>query len=245
MNFGINNAQSKKEQIELLTNRVDSLNGVVNQLRFNLGQLENRNNKLMEEKILLENEKSFTERENNKLKKNILARDSSINSLKITNNERVKELSGLRDSLNRIFNSNKLVPLVKSVIFAGNYSFEFENGPTGSLKMYFDGKDEYYFYLDYVKGPPSYNMGTIEGIMKIFDNIGVFNATISDDNACKIIFVFDENGVFVKQYSDDSSCGFGANVFISEYYSKDNSENNKIIPSENASGTFMKSTNKW
>jgi hypothetical protein len=38
---------------------------------------------------------------------------------------------------------------------------------------------------------------------------------------------------------------FGANVFISEYYSKDNSENNKIIPSENASGTFMKSTNKW
>jgi hypothetical protein len=241
-------AQSKKEQIELLTNRVDSLNGEVNQLRFNLGQLENRNNKLMEEKILLENDKSFTERENNKLKKNILARDSSINSLKITNNERVKELSELRDSLNRIFNSNnKVLTLLKSSLYAGTYSFKYKNGSSGWLQLYFDGNEDYYFHLEYIIGPPSYNMGFLDGIVKIYGNTAVFNANLNDYDGeeCKIALTFDENGVFLKQYSFDFVCGFGAIGTISDYFYKDNSENNKIIPSENSSGTYIKSTNKW
>jgi len=136
------------------------------------------------------------------------------------------------------------LPLVTNSKYAGNYSFDNVNG-SGALQMYFDGKEEYYFYLEYIKGPPSYNMGTLEGIMKIYGNTGVFNASLSDETTCQITFVFDESGVFINQLSDDFACGFGGNVIISNKFFKEDSENKKITPNENSSGTYTRSTNKW
>jgi hypothetical protein len=231
-------AQSKKEQIERLTFQVDSLNGVVNQLNTTISEAK-------KEKLKLAEEKKRLEKDNSMVKNDLTDRESKINSLNTTLQKKEKEASALKDSLRQVYTKNKVLPLLKSALHDGTYSFEYDNGPAGSLQMYFDGKEDYYFYLDYVKGPPSYNMGTLEGTMKIYGNIGVFNASLNEDDLCKIIFVFDEYGVFIKQYSDDVFCGFGGNVVITQYFFKDNSENKRIKPSENSSGTYTKSTNNW
>ncbi|MFN5910646.1 MAG: hypothetical protein ACK45H_04840 [Bacteroidota bacterium] len=231
-------SQSKKEQIERLTFQVDSLNGVVNQQNATISEAQ-------KEKLKLAEEKKRLEKDNSVVKNDLTDRESTIKNLNATLQKKEKETNALRDSLRQVYTKNKVLPMLKSAIYAGNYSFEYDNGPAGSLQMYFDGKEDYYFYLDYVKGPPSYNMGTLEGIMKIYGNRGVFNASINEGDTCKIIFDFDENGVFIKQYSDDTACGFGHNVFISEYYIKDYSENNRIQPSENGSGIYTESTNQW
>lgn len=238
-------SQSKKELIEQLTFQIDSLNGVINQQENSLLKVESQNNQLVEEKSNLEKQKASAEKDIAGLKNILNERDSTIKSLYTTLQIKEKETTLLSDSLRLLHSYNLVLPMVKSQIFAGEYSFEYDNGAAGSLQMYFDGKEDYYFYLDYVKGPPSYNMGSLEGVMKIYGNIGVFNASLYDSDLCKIIFLFDENAVFIKQYTDDTACGFGHNVFISEYYIKDNTENKRIQPSENSSGTYTNSTNKW
>ena len=231
-------SQSKKEQIERLSFQIDSLTEIVNQLNANLIQLKNEKNQFTEEIVKLK-------KDNLSINKDLLDRESSLETMKSTHLKKVQETNLLKDSFQIIYDNNKIIPLLKSATYAGSYSFEYEKGPTGSLHLYFDGNEDYYFYLDFVKGPPSFNMGTLEGIMKIYGNTGVFTSSIYGGDLCKIFFVFDENGVFIKQYSDDSACGFGGNVIIQEYYIKIDSENTRIQPSENASGSFIKSTNKW
>jgi hypothetical protein len=238
-------SQSKKELIEQLTFQIDSLNAVIKKQNDNIFQLQTERNQLVEDKSLIEKQKASAENDNASLKNILNERDSTIKSLNTTLQNKEKETYVLKDSLQLLYSNNAVLPILKSATYAGKYSFEYDNGAAGSLQMYFDGKEDYYFYLDYVKGSPSYNMGTLEGIMKIYGNIGVFNASLYDSDVCKIIFLFDENGVFIKQYTDDLSCGFGNNVFISEYYIKDNDENRQIQPSENSSGTYINSTNKW
>jgi hypothetical protein len=84
-------------------------------------------------------------------------------------------------------------------------------------------------------------MGNLEGIMKVYGNIGVFAAKMYDVDFCKVVFVFDDNGVHVKQYTSDSDCGFGGNVYINQYYYQNKSENLPLPTStknSNRSGTY-------
>ena len=230
--------QSKKEQINILTIKVDSLNRVLSQLNSNITQLQNQKNQLSDEKNLFV-------KENSSLINNLNERESTITNLNVSLLKKENEITSLKDSLDLVYSNNQLLPLIKSSTYAGEYSFEYEDGPTGFLQLYFDGKEDYYFLLEYVKGPPSYNMGTLEGIMKVYGNIGVFDAQMYGQDACKIAFVFDSNGVFIRQYPEGEECGFGGNVYITQHYYKNNSDNNSIQPSVNSSGTFTKSTNRW
>jgi hypothetical protein len=229
--------QSKKEQIINLTLKVDSLKAIVSQLNANLSQLQNQQNKLYDDNNLLV-------RENSSAKNNLNERESTITNLNASLLKKENEITGLKDSLDLVYSNNQILPLIKSSTYAGEYSFEFEDGPAGFLQLYFDGKEDYYFLLEYVKGPPSYNMGTLEGIMKIYGNIGVFAAKMYDVDFCKVVFVFDDNGVHVKQYTSDSDCGFGGNVYINQYYYQNNTENKPVPQTENSSGKYTKSTNK-
>ena len=230
--------QSKKEQINILTIKVDSLNRVLSQLNSNITQLQNQKNQLSDEKNLFV-------KENSSLINNLNERESTITNLNVSLLKKENEITGLKDSLDLVYSNNQILPLIKSSTYAGEYSFEYKDGPTGFLQLYFDGKEDYYFLLEYVKGPPSYNMGTLEGIMKVYGNIGVFAANMYDVDFCKVVFVFDDNGVHVEQYTSDSDCGFGGNVYINQYYYQNNTENKPIPQTENSSGTYTKSTNRW
>lgn len=226
--------QSRKEQIEHLTFQVDSLNIIVNQLNVNISQLQIQRNEWADEKKRLD-------KDNSSLKKSLNEQESAIKSLNLMIQQKEINKKILKDSLQMLKNNNILMPLLKTATFAGSYSFQYDDGPFGSLQMYFDGKEDYYFSLDYTKGPPSYNAGELQGIIKIFGNIGVFNARLYDEDSCKIIFIFDDYGVYVRQLSE---CPFGYNVTIREFYLRDEWENKLIESSEYSSG-FIRSTNRW
>lgn len=158
------------------------------------------------------------------------------------------------DSIKSIMANNKCLSLNTTTFYAGNYYYDsqIKEGPNGSLNIYADGKGNNYFSIDYVKGEPSYNMGTLSGVIRIYNNIGVFTATLqtneesdsgsSDINkdVCIIEFNFDENGVNITQRSFDIECWFGGNVNVGGYYYKTDSEN-KVQDFKD----FFQSTDDW
>jgi hypothetical protein len=237
-------AQSKKEQIAELSQKLDSIANVLNTYTKLLKEKDSILMELNVQKSKTEHALKTVTQEKEKLIKENNAQKQSLEKLNEENGRKEANLKALKmkmDSISLKTESSLIFPQTTTDTYAGSYSFEYENGPQGSLDLYFKN-GLYYFNLEYVKGPPSYNMGTLTGQMKLFGNHGVLSAKLYDEAECKIVFLFDDYGVHVKQQTSDSDCGFGFGVIINEYYFKDTSENNPIDLSE---GELIKSTNRW
>ncbi len=224
--------QSKKEQIEILNKRIDSLNQIL---------ISERNESL--QKI-----KEFTEKTAT-LEEQILALNSTLNKTKSeltqmhlnlkTANEQLlnksMEIKVLENQINEKVDSLeklRMIPKIqvqdKSAFFAGKYSLD-EAGNQGGLNLYMDNDGVYYFLISYVDA--SYHLGEMFGSFKIYSKIGVFHANldeVNNDGECKIVFIFDQNGVHIIQKSTDIQCGFGHSVNASGYYYKDSNENQRF-----------------
>ncbi|MEY3501577.1 MAG: hypothetical protein RL308_3250 [Bacteroidota bacterium] len=229
-------SQKKKEQIQILSERIDSINNA-NFLTVNT---------LKDSIKLLQYEKDILNRSGSKLN---LELKQSMN--------RESNLQVSLDSLSEIMKKGKVLTLETRNKFVGTYEFEYGDGNEedefdriGSLQLFSKNDGIYFFSIEYNIGAPSYNMGSIIGSFKVFNNIGVFYANVNaeyepdiDDSEieyCKIVFIFDENGVYVHQYSSDIGCGFGGNVSVNDYFYKTNSNNEIFDISER-----IPSLDKW
>jgi hypothetical protein len=251
-------SQSKKEQIEILTNRVDSLNQVlglerssnqnkINEINSGVTKLEGQIATLSGNLTTLNKELQDSKDDILKKQKEIVENQRTISNMSMQIHKKEKEFVKLRDSIKHIYECNKMLTLVKTDVFAGHYSFEYTNGPLGYLQVYFNGKEDYYFDLAYNVGPPNYHEGSIQGVIKIYGNIGVFNGTlnIEGEDYCKIVFVFTEEGVMIVQNTSGFSCGFGVNQDATNFYYKNNSQNINIDDSGYPPAPFINSSNRW
>jgi hypothetical protein len=237
-------AQSRKEQIAELSQKLDSITSVLNTYTKLLNEKDALVKELNVQKSKTEQALKTVTQEKEKLQMENNSHSQSVTKLNEENVRKDANLKALKSKMDSLLakNSNALIlGQTTSDIYAGSYSFEYENGPQGSIDLYFKN-GLYYFNLEYVKGPPSYNMGSLTGQMKLFGNLGVLSAKMYEDAECKIVFLFDDNGVFIHQLTSDSDCGFGYNVSIHEYYFKDTTENRPIDLSD---GELIKSTNRW
>jgi hypothetical protein len=229
----LGHAQSKKEQIVELNEKTDSIQ---------------KANSLQSE---IYKDSIFSLKESLKIaNQRITNLDKEIYQLRQIQKTTQKSL----DSIKTNMATSKTLRLNTSIQYTGNYQYDsqIEEGPSGSLNIYADGKGNNYFTIDYVKGAPSYNMGTLSGIIRIYKNVGVFTAILQndeesdsgsldvDEDVCIIEFHFDEYGVNINQRSTDSDCWFGGNVNVGAYYNKSNSENK----SQDFTG-FFQSTDNW
>ena len=226
-------SQSKKEQIVELNEKTDSIQ-----------KANSLQSKIYKDSI-------FSLKESLKIaNKRFTNLDKEINQLRQIEKTTQKSL----DSIKTILATSKTLRLNTSIQYAGNYEYDsqIEDGARGSLNIYADGKGENYFTIDYVRGAPSYNMGTLSGIIRIYKNVGVFTAILQneeesnsgsldvDEDACIIEFHFDDNGVNITQRSTDSDCWFGGNVNVGAYYNKLNSVNKSQDFKD-----FFQSTDNW
>lgn len=83
------------------------------------------------------------------------------------------------------------------------------------------------FELNLNIGAPNYSSGTLTGVLKVEDNVAVFNTTeYSEEEPCMITFTFNsDNSILIKQNEGSSfSCGFGNSVFANGLYAKQKDE---------------------
>jgi hypothetical protein len=81
------------------------------------------------------------------------------------------------------------------------------------------------FYINLQEGPPSYNMGSIDGKIIIRDGKATFQKNLGyGDKDCIIKFVFDENKLTLTQETSDCDCGFGMGVYANGAYKRTSSE---------------------
>lgn len=224
-------SQSKKEQIEILMIRVDSLKQAHLNTQHELATQVSK----------------VTELTN--INAGLIKKVESLTNDQQRKDADIKKIRTSLDSLNRMVHNSLILSQVKTAKYAGEYEFGFENGPQGTLKVFAEANGLYYFSLEYIVGPPGFNMAMLAGTMKIYGNTGVFTANLSSDEEnqeqsppCKVVFIFDNDGVFIRQMTSDIYCGFGNNVFVTEYFSKTSTQNAKIDFSD---FELIESTNDW
>ena len=83
-----------------------------------------------------------------------------------------------------------------------------------------------FFQLDVNRGPPSYNMGYIEGEIAL--NEGIATYTTNEYGVCALAFQFEEDKLVVSYINEQDDCGFGGNVHANREYLKTSPEPNDI-----------------
>jgi hypothetical protein len=126
------------------------------------------------------------------------------------------------------------------VDYTGNYGFqnkvyydkdsemkpskdEINQGSMGSLTLLKIDTNKYKFWLSCNRGWPSFNMGDIDGFIKLDSNkAGFVNAVeyTGSDSSCKLLFFFTAVYIKLNQNSTDNDCGFGHNVYADGKYKK-------------------------
>ena len=82
------------------------------------------------------------------------------------------------------------------------------------------------FQLQLSRGAPSYNMGFLEGSLKIDDGRATYQ---SPDGECTITFAFARDTVEVNQErGDDFDCGFGHGVYANGTYRRTSRKKPKL-----------------
>jgi hypothetical protein len=102
---------------------------------------------------------------------------------------------------------------------------EINQGSMGSLTLLKIDTDKYKFWLSCNRGWPSFNMGDIDGFIKLDSNKASFVNTLeytTSDSSCKLLFFFNAGYIKVEQNSADNDCGFGHAVYASGKYKKQN-----------------------
>ncbi len=120
------------------------------------------------------------------------------------------------------FDNEKIAQLY-SAKYSGVYSYgdNPESGPNGDLRIYPLTDTSVMFYLYKCVGPPSYNLGSIDGVITIEKNIGKFNA-IWDVLDCELTFLFSSGKIIVITDENSCDCGFGHSVYADgTYFLKD------------------------
>lgn len=121
------------------------------------------------------------------------------------------------------FDYKKITQLV-SAKYAGIYSYgdNQEDEPNGNLSVYPLTDTSVIFYLFKSIGPPSYNLGSIEGVITIKKNIGKFKA-LREVFDCELTFLFSSGTIIVKTDENICECGFGHSVYADGTYFRKNS----------------------
>lgn len=83
------------------------------------------------------------------------------------------------------------------------------------------------FELNLNIGAPNHSSGTLTGVLKVEDNVAIFNTSeYSEEEPCAITFTFNsDNSILIKQNEGSSfSCGFGNRVFANGLFVKQKDE---------------------
>ena len=108
-----------------------------------------------------------------------------------------------------------------SVKIGGTYSYgdDVEKGPVGTALIFPVDENTVLFSLDISKGAPSYNMGKMEGKMKLNGNVGTYESDLSDSYLnCSMIFEFFEDKLSISYNNEKQECGFGNGVSADTNY---------------------------
>ena len=118
------------------------------------------------------------------------------------------------------------------VNYEGEYSFGSGTKGGGLIVLNHINNDEYAYYMEFFRGEPSYNSGSLHGKMTVKDNKFsiIFEAEFmnSKDDNCHIEFKFNKDTLIVKQISDFCGFGYGVNASGKYHKTKDKSPNSII-----------------
>ena len=118
--------------------------------------------------------------------------------------------------------------------YSGSYGFSFSvpeelhppgeeknAGATGALTLFKIDSAHYKFWLNVNRGYPSYNMGYLDGIAVLKNNVATYKQKQEyADSSCTMVFTFNKNFISIQQQASDFDCGFGHNVFADGTYHK-------------------------
>lgn len=203
-------AQSKKDQIEDMTMRFDSLGQIVISKTQNIGNLDEII--FLKKKCIdsTENYVSLLNKQFGELEENSKTSNQHYEiQLKELNLSNVK----LHDSL-----ATQLKPALN---IGGTYSFgdNVEKEAVGSVIVYPLTDSSALFFLDVCRGAPSYNLGQMFGQMTIKDNIGTYDSKIDgEDFNCILKFKFASQQLEVITENGHEDCSFGGNVYADNKY---------------------------
>jgi uncharacterized protein (TIGR02145 family) len=205
-------AQSKKDQIEDMTMRFDSLGQIVISKTQNIGNLDEII--FLKKKCIdsTENYVSLLNKQFGELEENSKTSNQHYEiQLKELNLSNVK----LHDSL-----ATQLKPALN---IGGTYSFgdNVEKEAVGSVIVYPLTDSSALFFLDVCRGAPSYNLGQMFGQMTIKDNIGTYDSKLDDDDInCLLKFEFNSEQLKVTAGEGHDDCGFGHAVYADNTYKR-------------------------
>ncbi len=112
----------------------------------------------------------------------------------------------------------------KNMSIGGIYGFGSnpEVEAVGSLMVYPESDTTFLFALDFTRGAPSYNMGSIYSRAHLRNETWTYNHNEPyEADACAIDFMFSEK--FVQIVTRETGCGFGANVIVDHVYDRTSS----------------------
>jgi hypothetical protein len=115
-----------------------------------------------------------------------------------------------------------------TVNIGGTYSFgeNIDRERVGTLLVYPNKAQSALFFLDINNGAPSYNAGQLFGVMKIKENIGLYE---SKDRKCRLKFKFQGREIKILSDRTDEFCGFGNGVIAENTYTLRNKSNPKYF----------------
>lgn len=104
----------------------------------------------------------------------------------------------------------------------GVYAFgeDIEKGPVGSVLVYPLTDSSALFFMDVNRGAPSYNMGQMQGEIKMINNTGRFEYEGDEHFSCALKFEFSPNLLKVRTVDGQDECGFGFGVRADYDYKK-------------------------
>jgi hypothetical protein len=118
---------------------------------------------------------------------------------------------------------------VLSETVTGTYTFGDLEGTEGGGYLVIEEQADasLKFELNLNTGAPNYSSGSLTGVLKVEDNVAIFNTTeYSEEEPCMITFTFNsDNSILIKQNEGSSfSCGFGNRVFANGLFAKQKDE---------------------